>query len=114
MTQVFFYVFVFLVVLALIPWGLRWLRLRSVGGAVAAAAATRVVSAAAVGPHQRVVTVEVGPPGARVWLVLGVTAQAVNCLHTMPAESAESAGTGKGALAGLPAGAPGSERDHAI
>lgn len=111
MTQVFFYVFVFLIVLALIPWGLRWLRLRSVGGAVAAAAATRVVSAAAVGPHQRVVTVEVGPPGARVWLVLGVTAQAVNCLHTM---LAESAGTGKDALAGLPAGAPGSERDHAI
>lgn len=111
MTQVFFYVFVFLIVLALIPWGLRWLRLRSVGGAVAAAAATRVVSAAAVGPHQRVVTVEVGPPGARVWLVLGVTAQAVNCLHTMPAEST---GTDKGTLAGPSAGTPGSERDHAI
>lgn len=87
MTQVFFYVFVFLVVLALIPWGVRWLRLRSVGGAVAASAATRVISAAAVGPHQRVVTVEVGPPAARVWLVLGVTPQAVNCLHTMAAES---------------------------
>ena len=110
MTQVFFYVAVFLIVLALIPWGLRWLRLRSVGGAAAASAATRVVSAAAVGPHQRVVTVEVGPPGARVWLVLGVTAQAVNCLYTMAAEP----GTDKNPVAGSNATAPGpDERDHA-
>jgi flagellar protein FliO/FliZ len=92
MTQAFFYVFVFLIILALVPWGLRWLRLRSVGGAVAASAATRVVSAAAVGPHQRVVTVEVGPPGARVWLVLGVTAQAVSHLHTMAAEAGADKG----------------------
>lgn len=108
MTQVFFYVVVFLVVLALLPWGLRWLRLRSVGGAAAASAAIRVISAAAVGPHQRVVTVEVGPPDARVWLVLGVTAQAVNCLHTMAAEP----GADKGPAVGSNEGTSG-ERDHA-
>lgn len=110
MTQVFFYVFVFLIVLALIPWGVRWLRLRSVGGAVAASATTRVISAAAVGPHQRVVTVEVGPAGARVWLVLGVTAQAVNCLHTM---AAESAGADARSLAVPASGASEDGRDHA-
>jgi len=38
----------------------------------------------AVGPQQRVVTVEVGPEGARTWLVLGVTAQQVSCLHVLP------------------------------
>ena len=37
----------------------------------------------AVGPQQRVVTVEVGPPDARIWLVLGVTAQSICTLHTM-------------------------------
>jgi flagellar biogenesis protein FliO len=35
----------------------------------------------AVGPHQRVVTVEVGPVGQRVWLTLGVTAQGISSLH---------------------------------
>ncbi|NCS62431.1 MAG: flagellar biosynthetic protein FliO, partial [Rhodoferax sp.] len=31
----------------------------------------------------RVVTVEVGPDDARVWLTLGVTAQNITCLHTV-------------------------------
>ena len=51
---------------------------------MAAGAASRVVSAVAVGPQQRVVTVEVGPEHARTWLVLGVTAQQVSCLHVLP------------------------------
>jgi flagellar protein FliO/FliZ len=36
-----------------------------------------------------VVTVEVGPEGARTWLVLGVTGQSITCLHTLPAASSE-------------------------
>ena len=52
-----------------------------VGGAVS----SKVISAVAVGPHQRVVTVEVGPEDARVWLTLGVTAQNITCLHTAAA-----------------------------
>lgn len=100
MTQAFFYVFVLLIALAMVPWGLRWLRLRSMGGAVAASLSTRVISAAAVGPHQRVVTVEVGPPGARVWLVLGVTAQAVSHLHTMAADSGADKGVAMDAKEG--------------
>ena len=51
----------------------------------------RLVSALALGPQQRVVTVEVGPQNARVWLVLGVTQQSIQCLHTMPAELAGAA-----------------------
>lgn len=85
MTQTLLSVAVFVVLLAMLPWGVRWLQ-RNVGAAALAQSSTsRVVSAVAVGPHQRVVTVEVGPEGARVWLVLGVTAQTVNCLHSIPA-----------------------------
>src|SRR6218665_2376649 len=54
------------------------------GGGPASGAAARVLSAVAVGPQQRVVTVEVGPEHARTWLVLGVTARQVSCLHVLP------------------------------
>ncbi|WP_208507883.1 flagellar biosynthetic protein FliO, partial [Variovorax paradoxus] len=55
----------------------------------AGGSASRLLSAVAVGPQQRVVTVEVGPEGARTWLVLGVTGQSITCLHTLPAASSE-------------------------
>jgi flagellar protein FliO/FliZ len=51
-----------------------------------------MVSALALGPQQKVVTVEVGPHNARVWLVLGVTQQSIQCLHTMPADTSAMAG----------------------
>src|SRR6218665_3020731 len=54
------------------------------GGAPPRAGAGGVLSAVAVGPQQRVVTVEVGPEHARIWLVLGVTARQVSCLHVLP------------------------------
>ena len=50
---------------------------------MAAGTASKVLSAIAVGPHQRVVTVEVGPEHSRTVLVLGVTAQQVSCLHVL-------------------------------
>ena len=81
MTQAIFSVVAFLVLLALLPFGIRWIQRRTPGGA-SAAGASKIVSAIAVGPHQRVVTVEVGPEGARTWLVLGVTAQTITCLHS--------------------------------
>ena len=49
--------------------------------------ASKIISAVAVGQHQRVVTVEVGPEGARVWLTLGVTAHTITCLHTVTVEA---------------------------
>jgi flagellar protein FliO/FliZ len=98
MTQTLISVAVFVVLLAMLPWGVRWLQ-RNVGSTgLTQSSTSRVVSAVAVGPHQRVVTVEVGPEGARVWLVLGVTAQTVTCLHRSPAT--EGAASGAATLAG--------------
>jgi flagellar protein FliO/FliZ len=85
MTQTLLSVAVFVVLLAMLPWGVKWLQQRVGPARLAQSSSSRVVSAVAVGPHQRVVTVEVGPEGARVWLVLGVTAQSVTCLHSGPA-----------------------------
>lgn len=82
MWQAWVSVVLFVVLLALLPVALKWVQRRAGGGALGSAVATRIVSAVAVGPHQRVVTVEVGPEGDRVWLTLGVTAQNITCLHT--------------------------------
>jgi flagellar protein FliO/FliZ len=87
MTQAIISVVAFVLLLAMAPWAVRALKQRAGGlGAVAVAgAAPRVVSALAVGPQQRVVTVEVGPESARTWLVLGVTTQTITNLHSAPA-----------------------------
>lgn len=87
MTQTIISVAVFLVLLTLVPLGIKWVQRRSLGGAATVAATSKIVSAIAVGPHQRVVTIEVGPEGGRTWLILGVTAQAITCLHSVAAES---------------------------
>lgn len=82
----------FVLLLALVPLGLKWVQRRSAGGASATASAPRVISAVAVGPHQRVVTVEVGPESARTWLTLGVTAQSITCLHSVAVGSVATSG----------------------
>lgn len=84
MAQTLLVVVLFVGAMALLPWAVRRLQQRQSAGALAAGGASRVVSAVAVGPQQRVVTVEVGPENARIWLVLGVTAQQVSCLHVLP------------------------------
>ena len=83
MTSTLISVGLFVFILALVPVGVKWLQARAGGAAVASASAVRFVSAVAVGPHQRVVTVEVGPQGSRTWLTLGVTAQTSTCLHSV-------------------------------
>lgn len=88
MTQTIVSVGLFLGLLAMLPLLVKWLQGRAVRSGHGDRSSSRVVSALAVGPHQRVVTVEVGPPAARVWLVLGVTAQSVSCLHSVPAPEA--------------------------
>jgi flagellar protein FliO/FliZ len=82
MTQSMLSVGVFLALLACLPWLISWFKQRK-GGGRELDGQSRVVSAVAIGPHQRVVTVEVGPDHARTMLVLGVTAQSITCLHTM-------------------------------
>lgn len=87
MTSSLISVGLFVVLLALLPVGLKWVQRRSVGGASDVASVSRIISAVAVGPHQRVITVEVGPQGARTWLTLGVTAQSIICLHSAAIDS---------------------------
>ena len=80
MNQTFLLVGLFVALLAALPLGIKWIQRRATGGA-STAGNLSVVSVVAVGPLQRVVTVEAGPEGARVWLTLGVTAQAITSLH---------------------------------
>lgn len=91
-TQTLLLVVLFIAALAVLPWAVRWLQRRTQGGMAAASLSSRLVGALAVGPQQRVVTVEVGPPGTRTWLVLGVTQQSVNLLYSMPATTPDFAG----------------------
>ena len=86
MTQTIVSVVLFLAVLGLLPLAIRWYQQRSPGSGTPTAA-SRVLSTVPVGPQQRVVTIEVGPQGARTWLVLGVTAQQITCLHSQPVHS---------------------------
>lgn len=87
MSQTLVTVAVFVLLLALVPFGIKWIQSRSGSATAAIGSGTRVISAVAVGPHQRVVTVEVGPQDARIWLVLGVTQQSIGCLHTIASRS---------------------------
>ncbi|WP_415266810.1 FliO/MopB family protein [Acidovorax sacchari] len=84
MAQTLAVVVLFIAVVALLPWLVRRLQQRQAGASGSGmGAAAKVLSAVPVGPQQRVVTVEVGPEHQRVWLVLGVTAQQVRCLHVI-------------------------------
>ena len=92
MTQTLLVVVLFIGAVAMLPWLIRTVQQRQAKAAGATGTPSRVLSAVAVGPHQRIVTVEVGPEHARTSLVLGVTAQQITCLHVM-------------APSGLPSGA---------
>lgn len=87
MTQTIVSIVLFLVVLALLPLAIRAYQQRAPRGN-AVSLSSRVLSSVAVGPQQRVVTVEVGPQGRQVLMVLGVTAHNVNCLHVFPSSPA--------------------------
>lgn len=78
-------VLIFLACLAALPFLVkRWKSVNTAkyGGEVEPA--PRVVSVLAVGPQQRVVTVEVGREWARQRMVLGVTSQSISCLFSEP------------------------------
>ncbi len=87
MSQSLLSVGIFLAVIVCLPFAVKWFKERTTADVRQIGGQSKVISAVAVGPHQRVVTVEVGPPGARVWLTLGVTAQSINCLHTGVADA---------------------------
>ena len=83
MTQTLLVVVLFVAAMAALPWLIRRLQQRQSGLFSAGGGVSKVLSAVAVGPQQRVVTVEVGPEHQRTVLVLGVTAQQINCLHVL-------------------------------
>ena len=83
MTQSLITVVIFVVLLAMLPLAVKRITQRRQGGLGADLASSKLISVLAVGPQQRVVTVEVGPQGARTWLVLGVTQQSITTLHTL-------------------------------
>lgn len=76
----------FIAALCALPWLVKWLQKRTGRGLGGADQASRVVSMLALGPQQRVVTVEVGSGQNRTHLVLGVTTQSITCLHVMQPE----------------------------
>lgn len=87
MTQTLAVVVLFVVAISFLPWLVRRLQLRQ-AGLGGSSAGSRVLTQVAVGPQQRVVTVEVQHEGQRAVLVLGVTAQHIQCLHVLPAGGA--------------------------
>lgn len=87
MTQTLAVVVLFVVAISFLPWLVRRLQLRQ-AGVGGGGAGSRVLTQVAVGPQQRVVTVEVQHEGQRAVLVLGVTAQQIQCLHVLPAGGA--------------------------
>lgn len=92
MTQSWILVGAFLGVLVCLPMVLKWVKQRAPGRFADVSGQSRFVSALAVGQHQRVVTVEVGPEGKRVWLTLGVTAQNISCLHCVDVDASGATG----------------------
>ena len=84
MTQSYISVGIFLAVLACLPWAVKWLQKRNGSHSAHPVGQSKLISVVAVGPHQKVVTLEVGPEGSRHWLTLGVTPQNITLLHTDP------------------------------
>lgn len=91
MTQTIVSVVVFLALLAFVPLAIRWFQKRTFSATSSSTPVAKIVSALAVGPQQRVVTVEVGPQGSRTQLVLGVTAHSVTCLHSFALDESPDA-----------------------
>ena len=82
MTPAFTSLLWFAAVIALIPLAL-WFVKRSPMGRMAGSSGMRQVGALAISASQRIVTVEIGRGDSRCWLVLGVTPNSINTLHTL-------------------------------
>ena len=86
----------FVAAMACLPWLVRRLQQKNLlpRGMGMARGATpvpaQVLGSLAIGPQQRVVTVQVGEGDETVRLVLGVSAQQIQCLHVLNAQSASA------------------------
>ena len=81
----------FVAIIVMIPAAL-WLLKRTPMGGASGNGVMRSVAALPLSASQRIVTVEVGQGAERRWLVLGVTAQSITTLHTMPPQLEDSPG----------------------
>lgn len=70
-------------VIVSLPWLANWAKKTGWQGFKPNTSGAKVISAVAVGPQQRVVTVEIGEGSNRRWLILGVTAQSITRLDTL-------------------------------
>lgn len=104
MNQSFLSVGIFLAFLVCLPFAVKWFKARLQGDAAQPRGQSRLISAIAVGPQQRVVTIEAGPQNDRVWLTLGVTGQTITCLHTAtaPIQAEQAPELGRSEEAQLP------------
>lgn len=93
MSQTFAWVILFVLGIACLPWAVRWIQGRA-GGRGPEAGKAKVLSVLAVGPQQRVVTVQVAAGAKEAVLVLGVTASTVSCLHKWEA-GMDASGSGE-------------------
>lgn len=92
-------VILFVAVMAALPWLVRRLQQKNLlprGMGMtrgASALPAQVLGTLAIGPQQRVLTVQLGEGEQAVRLVLGVTAQQIQCLHVLqePSASLQSA-----------------------
>ena len=82
----------FIGILLLIPIAL-WLLKRTPMGGAAASGQMRTIATQPISPSQRLMIVEVGQGEDRRWLVLGVTGQNINTLHTMAPQPENTAAT---------------------
>ena len=73
-----------LVIMVLIAWLLQRYRRHLPGVAAQAGPALKVMGSLALGPQQRVITVQVGEGEQRLCLVLGVSPGSITALHQMP------------------------------
>ena len=89
-------VVLFVAAMLALPWLVRRLQHknllpRGMGMARGAAPLTsQVLGSLSIGPQQRVVTVQVGEGHEAVRLVLGVTAQQIQCLHVLQANAGQA------------------------
>ena len=89
----------FIAVMAALPWLLRRWQQRQMAAKGGQGVQTQVLSSTALAPGQRIVVVEVGQGSQSTRLVLGVTAQNIQCLHVLPSTpEADAPATFAGAM----------------
>jgi flagellar protein FliO/FliZ len=81
---------VLLLVMVAVAWMLQRYRRHIPGAARQTGPALQVMNTLALGPQQRVITLQVGQGGSGVCLVLGVAPGGITALHALPLAAADA------------------------